>query len=748
MKNGSNGRGNAGTLRAQVHRRPMNGSGSVSSPPLNGNGKMPGSKQTRDRVTELADMLMARHVRVAIPDSTARAALSQDLEKSLHRPELVERDMHCVAIVGAGASAPLVDRANDLADELEERFERDETELNRLSLVYDLDVEHFETRLIALSKNPDTEREVRKTISEKYSLKHPTLLVYELLAHLLKHRFIDAIISCNFDELLDRSLDDELDASEYKHVVSERDCSDLQLDPSAADYIPLYVKLHGTASEPDSLRFTPDSYYSIPDRISNVVRELLHAEHCVIANVGSGLSTFDLQQVLGIPQTLDLFNLSLTPVEGSVSRKIDEVRKSEWPEIVEVNGTARRRRSEAKPKYRATVNNWLHECQIPKYNCDKLLKVLTDTLALRTASVGSARGKDGLVRFRSVRRHEVVAQLLGPEIVTSRSAPAPQWAELEVIEYTRRRTILELALAGAKARGLLQLGPLVLDRPARYFDDFRRLTKGTGESWPALCSAAGLIEGQDNPDVLVSRKDLRLPKRGKAALSLNEQNRRETQVLHLFNPEELAKHVMARVKNKNSDSDSLSSLRETFEEIQEESEIELHMRDDRVCSKAFRRPMTLPTATSLEAYTRLLLNRITEGDHVYVSSETADWMLRKDFRRKLERAGKIRVLLAFDTRRKALLDTYGEKLRVSTIDPWRHNRHLRIVCKGGTPERAIYFARRARNPVITAVYLDEISDVMLLHKLFDERWEESDTEERHRKDSGAGRKRTRATSPA
>jgi hypothetical protein len=417
MKNG-NGREAVRRRAVQVH--PMNGS--PATPPVqNGTGGMPGSKQTKASITRLADMLMARHVRVAIPDSMVRVALSEDLNNSLELPELVERDMHCVAIVGAGASAQLVDRANDLADELEERFGRDETELNRLSLVYGSDVELFETRLFALSKNPETMREVRKTISEKYSLKHPTLLGYELLAHLLKHRFIDAIISCNFDELLDRSLDDELDASEYKHVISERDCNDLQLDPSATDYIPLYVKLHGTASEPDSLRFTPDSYYSIPDRISNVVRELLHAEHCVVANVGSGLATFDLQHVLGIPRKLDVFNLSLEPVEQSVSRKIDEVRQNEWAGKAEVNGAAQRGKSEAKLAYKPTVGEWLHECQVPKHNCDELLKVLTETLGRRAARGDSDSdcGNGGLVRFRSVQRHEVVADLLGPETVTS-----------------------------------------------------------------------------------------------------------------------------------------------------------------------------------------------------------------------------------------------------------------------------------------------------------------------------------------
>ncbi len=660
--------------------------------------------------------------------------------------------MHCIAIVGAGASAPLVERANDLADELEERFERDKAELKRLELVYDLNKNDFETRLIALSKNPDTEREVRKTISEQYSVKHPTLLVYELLAHLLKHRFIDAIISCNFDELLDRSLDDELDAGEYKQIVSERDCNNLQMDPSAVDYVPLYVKLHGTASEPESLRFTPDSYYSIPQRISNVVRELLHAEHCVVANIGSGLATFDLQQLLGIPQLLDVFNLSLKPVERSVRLKIDKVRKEE--------AQSRDRRAPSagegpKPirQSESITDEWLHECQLPKYSCDMLVKCLTDTLMQKAGddeddATGSRAG--GLVRFRSARRHETVAALLRPERVKSRSTTSPEWAQLEMVEYARRRTILELALAGAKARGLLQLGPLVLDRPARYFDDYRRLTKGTGESWRALCAAAGLIEGRDNPDVLLSCPDLRAADADRSPRSAGEKGRTETKILHRFDPAALAEHVLVRVKNtdedprakENPDEMLRDKLEATVREFQEESEIELHMRDDRVCSKAFRHPTTLPTATSLEAYTRLVLNRITKDDVVYISSESGDWMLREEFKGRLKLAKEIHLLLAFDTNRRELRRAFKDKLKPTTIDPWRHNRHMTIVCKEETPERAIYFARRNRNPVITAVYLDDVGDVRLLQELYDQRWKESAKEEPRKRGQKGKRQRS------
>lgn len=344
---------------------------------------------------------------------------------------------------------------------------------------------------------------------------------------------------------------------------------------------------------------------------------------------------------------------------------------------------------------------------------------------------------DGLVQLRPVGRHETVARLLGPKTINRRWATTPGWAKQEMIGYARRRTILELALASAKARGLMSLVPLVIDRPARYYEDYRRLTNDDGEGWSELCYAAGLTEGEDNPDVLLNHKDLRTGEIAgngdSGSLSERERERPETQVLHPVDPAKLADHVLASVANTvrgDADYEDLrQDLIDTLKELQKDSDVELHIRDDRVCSKAFRDPATLPTATSVEAYKRLIVNRVKAGDTVYVSSEAGDWMLREPFKEKLLRADTIKLLLAFDTNRKILEKTYGEKLEATTVDPWRHNRHMTIVCKGAMPERAIYFARRLRSPVITAVYLDNIGDVLLLRKLYEQRWEESHTEE-------------------
>jgi len=680
------------------------------------------------RLELLAQRLIARHVHLAVPDSRVRDRLVEDHGRTLYDPPSVERDMRCIAVVGAGASAPMLDRSDDLATKLETTFGRDEAELERLQLVNNLDTATFETRLIALSNSPAAERRVRETISEKYGIRHPSLLGYELTAHLLKHRFLDAIISFNFDELLDQSLDDELDAREYHRVVSERDCHSLRLDPNAPDYVPLYVKLHGTASEPESLRFTPHSYYAIPKRILGVVESLLHAEHCAIVNIGSNLGSFDFQRLLRIPTGLEVFNLSVRPIPRAICRKVDQERRQVHDDRVRFGTTATA----------ARAGDWLHECS-GGGDSNALVARLIEAIECKTGSEDDDPAADGtaeppsdprklrrLVSFRSVQRHTTLAQLLSADAAYGVAAADPTWARQQQIVYTWRRTILELALAGAKARGLLSLDPLVVDRPARAFDQYQRLTCGQGDTWSALCSAAGLKESEEIPDILVSQRALR--KDPEAEMD-------EDRALHEFNPRALARHVLNRIKNNPVEDPDVDLLAKTIDGLQRQSDVEFHMRDDRVCTKAFKQPVTLATATSMLAYTWLMLHDIDPDDEIHISAETGGWLLREPARSLLSRQRCIRLLLAFDIERDDLMRTYGRALRPRVIDPWRHNRHMTIVCRGSDPVRAIYFARRLRAPVITAVYLDSIRDVKQLRRLYDHRWDEAEREEAEREEA-------------
>jgi hypothetical protein len=645
-------------------------------------------RQAHDNLGRLADRLIARHLRLSVPDSAVRDRLAQTHPKHAYPFAAVERRTHCIAVVGAGASAPLLKRADALADELEATYGRDEAELDRLKLVNGLKRNGFETRLIALSRTPAAAREVRQTIAEQYSVRHPALLGYELLAHLLKHRFLDAIVSFNFDELLDQSLEDELDPKEFLRIVSERDCGSVEADTSAPGYLPLYVKLHGTASEPESLRFTPDSYYALPPRVVEVVRSLLHVEHCVIVNIGSSLGSFDFQRLLREPKSLEIFNLSHDRIAPRVVKQIDKERS----------------RSGAGP--------WLRECVAKQpRRCDRLMEALNESIEDRTRNAKSHPTQ--LVQFRSALRHKAVVQLLGVDTVPKASSRR----EHDLIDYTRRRAVLELALAGAKSRGLLSLGPLATDRPSRYYDQYRRLTNGNGEDWRAFCSAAGLVESQTVPDILLSEPTLRV----KPQMSPKQSNV-DTHHLQDFDADKLARHVLARVRNPAS-TDGVRILRKTINELQTTADTEIHTHDDRVCSKAFRRPVVLPTATALRVYTWLMLQDLKPEDEVYISSETGEWLLSDPIYSLLKDQQTLRLLVAF-TSRKNRLARYFPAMKVRVADPWRHNRHMTIVCDGDRPARAVYFARRLRTPVITPVYVDGIRDVQRLATTYAVRWDE------------------------
>jgi hypothetical protein len=667
---------------------------------------------SRSHLEKLAEALIARHLRVSVPDSSARDWLAEQ-KPTAYPIDLVESRVRCIVVVGAGASDPVAARSEELAERLERKFGRDEIELERLQLVNNLDPKAFETRMIALSKTPDTAKQVKTTIAREYNIRYPAVLAYELIAHLLKHRFVDAVVSFNFDELLDCALDDELSSGEYRKIVSERDCRDVQTDTDAANYIPLYIKLHGTASESDSLRLTPESYYNLPTAMVEIVQDLLHAEQCIIVNVGCGLASFDFQRLLRIPTRLKIYDLSYADLDPQVRLKIDDERCTALGIPVDARKSSDER-----------TFDWLDSCANGNDKCDEHLAKLCSILESQAATVRGSVG--GIVQCRSIRRHEVAVRLLGAESDVGRDSDTPpRWSMQAEIDYLKKRAIFELALAGAKSRGLLSVVPLARDRPARYYELYQQRADSRGANWVSLCLAAGLRESDGIPDVVESAVHLRP---GSSApveeVGDGKEGVHPTHKLHEFDPDALARHVARRVKD-GADEDDIQALKEAIEELQKKVDVELHTQDDRVCSKVFRQPLTLRTATALKIYTWLMLAGLKPEDHVDISSETGNWLLEDPIVELLATQARLRVLLAFDHDYEKLRSRYAESnVEFRVVNPWHHNRHMTIVCDDDTPIKAIYFARHLRTPVITAVYLQSMRDAARLKKTFDERWKE------------------------
>lgn len=701
----------------------------------------------------LADLLIARHIRISIPEQEMRR---QMLAGSPHIWQLTERRFRCIAVVGAGASGPFLNRGKDLAKGLIRQFHVDEAavqaERERIERITAVDPEEFEAQLSAIGQILGGDRRVRTAISELYQVRHPTIKTYELIAHLLKHRFLDAVINMNFDELLDQSLDDELGVGEYQRIVSDRDCVTVQTDELQPDYIPLYIKLHGTASEPESLRFTRESYYDSPARVGTVAAELFQVPECILVNVGFGLGSFDLHRLLAIPDTLRLFNLSYTRLQDSakeaITREREVSRKSksggQQPRLKQSKAREERRRQKTKTEY------FERDPGSSKRSCDKLLNGLLEQIEGRGEAL--LRESPAVVSLRSVRRHEAVVRLLGPKsdagrrlIKLPRSTeearfsldPQARAAKPDAVYagYLWRRAVLELTLAMARGRGLVSVRSLAIDRGGHYYDAYRRHAGENPATWQDLYTLVGFKQNEEVPDVFQAADEIRragpLPSNERKIhddlLEVPPGQRDEWSELPQLDPPRLVDRVLPHIVDSPSGRDR-HTLTAAVERLYTGSEYELHTRDDRVCAKTFSNPTTLKTISALDAYSFELVRQASLGDdpHVDIIAETGHWLRRRtdDVIAELAAAGKVRLIVAFLCEIEDLLREFPG-IQLTHQQPWHHNRHMVIIRDGTEPRAAIYFARHQRTPYVTPVYVRTRSDIGVLQTTFKDRWEHS-----------------------
>jgi hypothetical protein len=655
----------------------------------------PGAKSREDRLAAVSEALLVQHLLSSWPRPNQHESWFGDGP----RPERYGESIRTVAVVGAGASLPIVSLADDLADELEGELGRYDVEergeyLDKLEDVYGLRRTAFETRLMALCRTPEGEQAAREAIGDRYRHRHPTLLTYELLAHLLHHRFLDTIISFNFDELLDQSIEDELGPNEFTRVVSERD-----FEPGEEVQGPLYVKLHGTAAEPDSLRFTKERYFTIPKSIATLVERRFDVEHLVVLNLGFSMVNDDFQYLLRKPKEVEIFNLDPRPVSEAVREDITKRRRPE----------RRRRDVRRSESYDAPAIFELAAEPGGEEDPQMLGALLSDVTESLERTCASPIA--GPACWRSTQRHLALVRLL-KEYDTSN--------EKHQAEYLRRRAVLEIAFAAAKGRGVVSIASMVDDRCGRYYDLYAQ--KATSpDDWPKVCWDGGLVESLPAPDTYEILPEVRAA--GGTDGDIHQ--------LHLADPEKLAQHTARSLGISRGDRRELTALlTETLWTLQVDTEIEVHSRDDRVCSKIFADARILTTLTALRGWTRELLRTTRNYNELWVVAETGEWLAEEDVAAILDaRCERVKLLRAFEAEGAPAGGIFSlRKL------PWgRHNRHMTILCDDGEPRAAIYFARRLRAATVTPVHLSDARDLERVSRAFAQLWKEAKTYESEQK---------------
>ena len=654
------------------------------------------SAPDRQELSALAKLMVQRHLQLCL-DKRLRTELSEYVG---HLVEPERGSSRVIALVGAGASAPVFDRGRDIAIKLQRKFASGdlgyEAEIRRLVRVYNFDPDAMETVLFALSRTTDGATKVRQELSDIYKRRHPTLLTNEILAHLLKHRFLDAIISFNFDELLDQSLDDELGESEYIRVISERDCERIGPDHWKTKRAPVYVKLHGTASDPDTLKFSRDSYYAMGRRMERLVRSLLGSHRCTIVNVGFGMRSFDFTQLLERPKMLSIFNLSYDKFTPAALKEIEDARRGQpQAEFSEI-----------------PASSYLPSGGRLITGTDVLLGGLGDLID------DVCRATKGIAEFRTTTRHHLVSAILdwGPEAIVDRA----QYAD-----YLEDRTTLEVAISAIKSRGLLTMASLVEERCAKYFDRvWRELPSPpswTSNDWLTTCRRGGLEPSRISNETFVSLEEIRATAALRPGETIDETELDNLAIdaeklcgvlkPHLHIPSQMAWDRYGQLQ-------VLAALRE----LQSGTEVEVHVAGDKICSKVFQKPEYLPTTSSFQARTIHMLAR-QQVDRVAVVAETGQWLLEEPYRSLLK--GKaIYIIVAFSKDVAKLEDAFPG-IHIMPTHWWRHNRHMTIACEKDTALAGIYFQRRQRSLVVSPVYIEYEADRRTLLSSFFAYWERS-----------------------
>ncbi|HEU4454694.1 MAG TPA: hypothetical protein VFR81_16620 [Longimicrobium sp.] len=372
-----------------------------------------------------------------------------------------------------------------------DRFTEEEMLIRQLHGISDPSAD-FESQLTILSKFY-APRQIRAAVGRLYHNRHHPHIIFETIAHLLKHRFIDIVVNYNFDEMLDQAIDEELRGGDSHFVLSDGDCERFsRLMVADQLKVPVYIKPHGTASHKSSLRFTKDAYVGMPSDLLEFTRRLLlgHTRedseaqpyvHVNLISMGFAFNSLELVDMLEGHDRLSVFHINTPELEKSPAFQ------------------------QQARKLHANTRHYFINVSPPPADAGRGadgaggMSTLQEVLESLFETVSGLF--DHRYRPRHLTRHQIVHDLLfapGPPPGT-RHDPAdwPPGAGQRVPQkqdqlYFQARLLIELTLALAKGRGRLDLSGLVGDRVGTYFRLWREA--GGKSSLRKVCEDLGLTK--------------------------------------------------------------------------------------------------------------------------------------------------------------------------------------------------------------------------------------------------------------
>ncbi|MEQ9401938.1 MAG: SIR2 family protein [Cyclobacteriaceae bacterium] len=346
----------------------------------------------------------------------------------------------------------------------------------------DADID-FETSLNLLAKVIPISR-VRELIKSLYDHRHGPMMFYELVAHLFKHRFIDAIINFNFDEYLDQSIHEELGSGGYDEILSDGDCRPItELSTKGRLRQPLYIKPHGTASHKSTMRFTKDQYYELPLDMRVFISDLISCRkekedipgkrYVNLITVGFEMKSLEFNEILNasLPKDSNLFSFYYHDTDTNDAETVEKVKRKLYDTNLKL---ARKRGLEyyfighEYFREKASDNAWSFGSNTPTLGL-VFLKLFKQ---IRSFYISPYQP-------RRVSRHELLPTIFGGEVFnqafqkigkeTGEELAAKRKEYFESAIYFKDRLVIEVLLAITKNKGRLDLPLLMMGRVGEYY---------------------------------------------------------------------------------------------------------------------------------------------------------------------------------------------------------------------------------------------------------------------------------------
>jgi predicted transcriptional regulator len=684
----------------------------------------PKPKRKNKYLTDLTLKLASNLISIAFDDEQKENAFEKILDLSKIESSIAKksykRKERFIVIIGAGASfnannnIPLGEKgAEKLLEQQNEEIKKlIEREIIKLSQVYRLNKDDFETKLLAISKFSN---DLYDQLKEIYNYRFYPSQFYELLAHLLKNRFVDAIINFNFDELLDQAIEDEINQGLYIKIISDGDVpnsfNDIMIDNRLK--IPLYIKPHGTVSHKTSLKFTREDYFNLSSDINGFIGELLSGrlnDEKIPINLlvfGFNMESFEFNELIKknipISSKIYIFNKN-NPIKDSLLE------------------------ADLKKKHIVPIH-------IPRndniYSTDKIL----NTLFSRINNIFRSEYKP-----RSVLRHVLISKLFSDKEIK-------KGINLEGrISYFKDRTYVELILLVSKCFGLISLKQITNDRVGIYYNLYKtelekknerndKMPKQPVEPIFKFCENIGLVQyGYSREFYTLSKNH----KENFLKLTISSESFFDNYVNN--------NNLLDRIKNKKYISDSLfmklhddkinDLFKRTLKELFKAEDSEICPVYNHIYDNIFSNPEILNTKLSLDYQTKRQINGegLENWDILLSIAETGEWIIKKSVSELKDK--KIAMIIADNTHEKKLRKK-NNNIIIAQLNWWLHNQHMSIYLrKRDTSQiitnfnnfedwekhfkviKVIYFSRRSRESLINPIILNNDKDFDLVLRTF------------------------------